>query len=71
MNPQNEWWFDEYNEGIYGHLKTYQNKCRIYLDEFPEQKELRDKYFYSTYIDREGNYYRVNKFAVKRFTRGE
>jgi len=26
-------------------LKQYQDKCRIYLDEYPEQKELRKNFF--------------------------
>lgn len=49
----------------------YQYACRIYLDEYPEQEEMRDKFFYSTWIDEKGNYYRANKKASSMFVREE
>lgn len=48
-------------------LGHYQNNFKIYLDEFPEQEELRKEYFNNNYIDEKGNKFTRSFIINKNF----
>lgn len=53
-------------------LKSYQENSRFYLDEFPEQKKLREEYFslkrasYNFTVNNTENYWFESKFLIRR-----